>query len=265
MAKIAQVNNRLSAEYIDKKLNDNSKYIYKVVAVSFDGIPTQSSKIVSATTKPLPERVTSIVTTKKKPRKIELRWSTKATDIAYFNIYRSKSIGSGFKKIKSTNKRDYTDKIDQDGLALFYKISIVDKDGLEGEIQSVTGIQGSTLSKPLPPIITYAQFDPNSKKISLKWENQDNRVKSFILLKKEKSNKFSILNKVIAKEFKDLKVKSFVDNAVIPNMTYKYAILGVDEFGLISLPSPETIIITPEIVEIPNGTNPPTPNANVKQ
>jgi len=51
---IATIENRLNAEYIDLDLDDNEIFLYRLKAVTFDGIVSNVSKVASGTTKPLP-------------------------------------------------------------------------------------------------------------------------------------------------------------------------------------------------------------------
>lgn len=243
---IAKVPNRLSVEYIDNNLRDNASHSYKVYALTFNNIRSKPSKTIVAKTKPLPHRVTKITTTKNLPRKVNIIWSTSEDDISYFNIYRSSNTQKNFKHIGKTSSSDtsFTDIRQQDGAVYFYKISITDTDGLEGQTKDVTGVLGQTLGKPSTPIISYVQLVKKNE-VTIKWENHDKRIKSFTLIKKHINNSF--FSKAREEKFENIKGQVFKDGNIQPNFTYKYHIYGVDEFGIISLPSPESIIVIPKI------------------
>ena len=89
---IKTIKNRLNAEYIDLDLGDNEIFMYRIKAVTFDGLISNVSKITSATTKPLPGQIKALEATRDLPKKVQLSWGKSETkDVVSYNIYRSSS------------------------------------------------------------------------------------------------------------------------------------------------------------------------------
>ncbi|WP_281951093.1 fibronectin type III domain-containing protein [Nitrosophilus kaiyonis] len=228
---IAVVKNRLQAEYIDKNLKDNHIYFYRIRVRTFDGIVSSPSKVVKAFTKPRPKMVKGLKATKDLPKKIVLTWEPNSEpDIDHYNIYRS-PFSYGFiivhAKVKGTK---YVDLIGEDGVKRFYKVTAVDKDGLESFKQDIP-VMGTTLPKPQAPIIVSTNITPDG--VVIKWRKSDDRAVSYIVLKKEKQN---ILD---TKEYKytNIKTNSFIDRSIVPGVKYIYTVYSVDKFGIVSKPS----------------------------
>ncbi|KQI09707.1 ferrous iron transporter A, partial [Campylobacter coli CVM 41970] len=55
--KIAEVKNRLNAEFIDEDLKPEESFNYRIIAVGFDGVQSQPSSILNSTSKALPPQV----------------------------------------------------------------------------------------------------------------------------------------------------------------------------------------------------------------
>lgn len=228
---IAVVKDRLQAEYIDKGLKDNHIYFYRIRVRTFDGIVSPPSKVVKAFTKPRPKMVKGLKATKDLPKKIVLTWEpNQEEDIDHYNIYRS-PFSYGFiivhAKVKDTK---YVDLIGEDGVKRFYKVTAVDKDGLESFKQDVP-VMGTTLPKPQPPIIVSTNF--NNSFVTIKWRPGDDRAVSYIVTKEEKRG---VLDTKEYK-YKNIQTNSFIDRSIIPGAKYIYRVYAVDKFGIISKPS----------------------------
>ncbi|MCK5553521.1 MAG: fibronectin type III domain-containing protein [Deltaproteobacteria bacterium] len=116
-------------DFIDTKLADGTTYSYRVKAVDVDGLQSEFSEIISATTKAVPSRPKGIKAEGGKG-KITISWEANPEDdIARYHIYRKTPFG--FRKIGSTNGISYTDEKLKDGKTYTYKVSAVDRDGLE--------------------------------------------------------------------------------------------------------------------------------------
>lgn len=188
--KIASVEGRLQAEYIDLDLDDNVIYNYRVIAQTFDDIDSQASAIVKAQTKPLPEGILDLKVTNDLPRKIALTWqASESSDVIKYNIYRSTNANSFFDKIKVLDAQtlNFEDFINEDGKVYFYKVSSMDKDGLESDL-NINSVMGATLSKLNKPIITLAQIQ--GEKAILNWQPGDKRAVSYTIHKTIKENFF---------------------------------------------------------------------------
>ena len=245
--KIATLKGRLNAEYIDEGLEDNAIYLYRVRVETYDGIISTPSSVVKSVTKALPKAIEYISASKNLPKKIQVEWSaSKQKDLERYYLYRATDIDSSFKLIAKLYNNHYTDKIDADGKVYFYRVSVVDKDGLESKKDKHT-IMGMTLPKPDAPIITGIKLINSG--VELSWKTTDTRIKYFNILRKHRTNWFD----ESTKEFKNISQSSFVDKYIVPSSTYTYTVYGVDENGIVSQPSTEVKIKTAESDKISEG------------
>ncbi len=244
--KIAPIKNRLNVEFIDANLKDAQTYNYRLKAISFDGIESNPSEVVTATTKALPIAVTNLEATKEKPKKIMLTWKPSAQiDVVGYNIYTSDEADRGFKKIFTAGKDDNTfeHKIEENDKTNFYKVSTVDKDNLETDIKLLAPVMGKTLSSPLQPTITLAQITPNG--VILNWIKGDDRAATYNIYKTTKESFFQSAEKMI----KDVKALRFEDVDVIRGIEYSYEIESVDQFGLLSKRTKPAALSMPKLEE----------------
>ncbi|WP_457746976.1 fibronectin type III domain-containing protein [Sulfurimonas sp.] len=245
--KIATLKGRLHAEYIDEDLADNAVYLYRIRVETYDGIVSTPSQIVKSVTKALPKSVEYISATKDLPKMIKINWSpSKQKDFSQYYLYRGKDIDSSFELIAKLYNNNYTDKIDADGKVYFYRVGVVDKDGLESEHDKNT-IMGMTLPKPDAPVITGIKLIDSG--VELSWKKIDSRIKSYFIIRKHRTSWF----KETTKEYKNIFTNSFVDKNINPDSTYIYTVYGVDENGIVSKPSTEVKVKTAESNKIVDG------------
>lgn len=247
-SEIAKLDGRLNAEYIDKGLEDNHVYLYRVRVETFDGIISTPSAVVKTVTKALPSSITQISATKDLPKKITITWEkSQVKDFARYYLYRAQRSDGEYKLIAKLYNNIFTDKIEKDGENYFYRVGVVDKDGLESEHDKITAM-GMTLAKPLAPTFFEAQYVGGV--VRLTWKESDPRVKSYTVVRVAKEGWF----KESVKKYKNIKKNSFVDRNIKPNTKYTYRVYGVDENGIVSNASLEAVISTPEsdkIVDAP--------------
>jgi len=241
---LAKVYGRLNAEYIDEGLEDNHVYMYRVRVGTYDGIISTPSEIVKVVTKALPLPVKNIRATNSLPKKIKLNWSvSKAKDFYKYNLYRSEKLDGNYKLIANLYNNSYVDKIDEDGKVYFYRVSVVDKDGLESEHDKYS-VQGMTLNKPLAPAIVEAKL--LGDKIELVWSKTDPRSVAYLVTKEQKKGWFDESTEA----FDGLKSTVFIDKKIEPNSTYTYRVYSIDKYDITSEPSMAVKIVTPESQEI---------------
>ena len=157
---LATVNQRLSAEYLDTGLENNTTYQYRIKAFTFEDVESAPTKTLSAKTKPAPKSPTNVKASNNIPKKIFLTWSpSQNQDIIGYDIYRSSYSSFGFSKVTNVNSTttEYTDSVDDDGRTYYYRIIAVDKDNLESA-DNITATKGMSLPKPIRPTITSAQI-----------------------------------------------------------------------------------------------------------
>lgn len=239
---VATVDGRLQAEYIDKKLKDQYTYIYRIKSITYDNLTSKPSKEVKVITKALPMEVQNIRATTKLPKKIEIKWDeTKTKDFSTYRLYRSSSHDSWYSLLKELKTNFYVDNIEEDGKQYFYRVSVVDKDGLES-IYDKYSEMGTTLVKPKTPSLVAAEILDGKIKIS--WSKDDSRAKSYIVQKKYKVNLF----KWLTEDFEGIVDLSFIDKEVEAGKTYSYTVFSVDENSIKSEPSIEVVIKTDELL-----------------
>lgn len=242
---LKKVEGRYQAEYIDDGLKDNEIFLYRIKAVTFDKIISHPSDIVKAKTKPLPKAATNLKATTHLPKKIELSWNfSKTEDVVSYNIYTSSDNKGRFKllaNIKSSNNA-YAHLVNKDGKIMFYKITSIDKDGLETD-KSLTPIMGSTLAKPNKPTITLAQIQ--GEKAILNWISNDDRTVAYNIYKTI-SEGWGESKKIKIRNITDLR---YEDRDITRGVEYKYTIQAVDEFGLVSEETAQTSLTLPKLQE----------------
>ena len=242
--RIYKVRNRLSAEYIDTGLKDNTTYYYRIVSVTFNGIISNPSKIIEATTKALPTSITQANASQDIAKKIIVKWQTLDNDnIKGYNVFVSTNPNKYFKKIASTKKDDNTfvHEIHEDNKIRYYKIASFDKDKLQSDIKNIRPIIGRTLPKPKAPKITLGLIQ--GKTTILNWQDGDNRATSYIVYKTIQENLFQSKTKI----YKDIHNTRFQDSEIKRGIEYKYEVQSVDKNGLISNKTTPIILSLPTI------------------
>lgn len=237
----SKIEQRLSAEYIEYNLKDNSKHKYRVKAFSFEGVESAPSQVLEATTKAIPLPPTNLRVSNNIPKKIYLTWSASQTpDVVQYQIFRSTYKNFGFSKIQTlpSSILEYTDNINADSREYYYKIVALDKDGLESN-PDVDSVKGTTLAPPAKPIMTLAQIQGN--KAILNWRPGDDRSISYTVYKRVKKNMF--FSDTV--KFTNIKELRFEDNNITSGVEYNYSIQAVDEFGISSSSSDEAKLILP--------------------
>lgn len=224
---LAKVENRLSAEYIDKDLKPNESFKYRVFAVSFDEVKSKASIMVKSTTKALPPSIDHLKASTNGANKIIISWDSLAyEDFDYFNIYSKINAYLPERLIAKSVKNSYTDHIMAIDEKRLYAISMVDKDGLESKLSNF--VEGKTASLPKPPVIIACVSEAQG--IKIEWIKGDDRAVEFTL-KRYGNGKDA--------EFVGLKGNSFIDVTADPSKIYSYELMAVDKDGLISKPSKE--------------------------
>ena len=243
-SRIAKVHGRLNAEYIDLDLKDNFVYDYRVRVHTFDDIVSSPSQIVKVITKALPKGVSQITTTKTLPKKIKVTWDkSEVEDFALYYVYRAESVDGSYNLVAKLHNNEFVDKISEDGKSYFYRVSVVDKDGLESNHEKLS-MQGMTLQRPEAPAVVKA--NEVGKNVEITWNNIDPRSKSFVVTKSYKKSWID----TVSQDIQGIKGEKFIDKNVLPDTEYVYVIYGVDENGIKSEPSIERKIKTKESNEI---------------
>ena len=232
------IKGRLQAEYIDNNLDNNVVYKYRLLSYTFKDIQSIPSKIVIGQTKPLPNGIIDLRASKDLPKKIKLQWKPSTQeDIAYYVIYKNASSSGSFSKVVRLNKNTYAyDYLEaEDGKNIFFKVTAIDNDKLESSLNK-NPVMGITLNKPEKPVMTLAQITEN--KAILNWSRGDNRAKSYIVYKTIQTGYFDKQNI----KFTNISNLRFEDEEIVKGVEYKYSIQAVDEFGILSDKTEESLL-----------------------
>lgn len=230
-AEIKTIEGRLNAEYIDTDLKDGQVYYYRVRAITFDKLSTEPSETAKLVTKPLPPEIKNITATTNVPKAIALKWeASNLEDLSHYNIYRAASSNGNYAYRVKLTETTFTDTTKEDGEPFYYKVTAVDKDGLESPMGSLV-TQGMSLAKPHTPIAFDGKIYPNG--VDLQWTNDDPRIVSYTVIKTTKINWI----KRESVEINNIKESKFHDAGTKANTGYIYEVMGVDKDGIRSLPT----------------------------
>jgi len=235
---LATVEHRLSAEYIDTDVKSGGLYKYRVFAKTFDGALSLPSQIVEVNTKSLPLAAKSIYATKDLPKQIVVSWEAEEQkDFSHYKLYSSDKPDGSYISLYSGNEKKFIDKINEDGAVRYYRVGVIDKDGLESPYtQSATGF---TKPKPITPVFTLATIKEN--RVHLAWSSSEKESVTFKITKRWGN----FLNKQQI-SFKDIKGFSFEDKDVDLGQKYLYSIEAIDKDGISSKPSDEVELFVPK-------------------
>lgn len=233
--KIATIEGRLNAEYIDAGLKDNKVYRYRVKVKTYDGLVSQPSEIVEAGTKPLPIEIQNVTASTNVPKKIVLRWSPAVEkDFSYYKVYRALNPLLFYSYLAKTRDTKYEDLVNENGKSYYYFVTTVDKDGLESPRQA-SSIKGTSL--PIPQTVAIASSNNDGRSINITWETADNRAAKFNVIKEYNGKK---------KIFTAIRSNNFTDSDVIRGVEYTYKVIAIDKYGLASKDSESVIIEMPK-------------------
>ncbi len=235
---VSTVGPRLMAEYIDTNVQSGQVYNYRVIAKTFDGQLSLPSKIVQVKPKNLPMAIVDINATKTIPKRIVVQWKGPNQSFEAYQLYRAIKPDGTFEPILKTKETIYNDNITEDGAVRYYKVSVIDKDGLESTAQQVA--TGTT--KPLPPSPNFTQASITENKVQLAWDRPQYKEP----LKFRITKKWGTVNQ---KEsvIEDIPATVFVDTDVIPGTKYTYYVQSVDKDGLFSVPSDGAELSIPKL------------------
>lgn len=214
--KLATVNNRLSAEYLDD-VKPNLYAKYKVTALTYNGVESDASTEVEAISKILPPQIVNINVTTNLPKKIILTWDApKYDDFSHYKIYYSKASLLPFFELATTTDNSYEDNVADDGVSRYYYVTMIDKDGLESAKTGVN-VVGMSLDKPKAPALTGFELQ-NENTLKIKWISTDNRIKTYKLIKNSAEVASNIQNDY------------YIDTTYLAGDVYQ--VIGIDEFGI---------------------------------
>ncbi len=224
--KIAEVKNRLNAEFIDEDLKPEESFNYRIIAVGFDGVQSEPSSVLNSTSKALPPQVEHLNASLDGANKIVLTWDApKYKDFSYYKVYSTSSSLLPYTLLAKTEQNSYEDIVEGAAKSRYYKVTMVDIDGLESSMPK-NGVEGKTLGSPSSPSVILAQSTSDS--IELEWVDNDSRAVEYEV------RRYGGGQNAI---FKGIKEKRLKDIKALPGVEYSYEVIAIDSVGLRSEPS----------------------------
>jgi uncharacterized protein len=171
--------------FVDKKLKDNTKYIYTFEALDFFGTPSTKSDplTIFMRDKDAPKAPDSVYN-KLDGKKVFVKWKkrVKEFDLAGYNVYRTNQNDSDYAKINTelilAKDTMFTDVVSRFG-SYMYAVSAVDKDGNEG-VSNPYLIEVYDNEPPSQPKNLTIQAD--SGKLMLRWtKNPEEDVQGYLI------------------------------------------------------------------------------------
>ncbi len=233
--KVATVEGRLNAEYIDTELKDNTRYEYRLKAITFDDILSRATKSVVVTTQALPKPIEALTASQGKAGQITLTWrDAHQSDVLYYRVYRATRKNGTYTLVADKIKKlQYIDKKLEPAQKYYYKVVAVTPSHLEGSLKEVQSTLGTTMDAPRAPTNLVAMIE--NATVQLTWNSNDPRIVSYIMTKKTDTSLISSETK----QFKNIKKELMIDSSLKPGEHYTFSVQGVDKNGIVSAPSNE--------------------------
>ena len=230
---IATIEGRLNAEYIDENLKDNTRYEYRLRAITYNDIFSKPSKSVHVTTVALPSLVEGTSASQNIAGSIEVRWNNSdLSKLRYYRVFRSSSANGSYDLLADEQKGPlYRDKVTTPAQKYFYKVVGVNKEKLQGELKSTKATMGMTLNAPHAPTNLVAMVENST--VQLTWKSTDSRIVSYTVIKEVSKGFMSSETKA----FKNIKKTLKIDSSLKHGEAYTFSVVGVDKHGIVSAPS----------------------------
>lgn len=221
-SKIAEIKGRLSAEYIDTDVKSGKSYKYRIFVKTASGILSKPSQVFDSTTKNLPSQILNLQATTDVPKKIILTWDSSSNDdFAYYKVYSTSNKFLPYKYLAKTTQNSYEDLVNENGATKYYKITVVDKDGLESQRPDEPVI-GSTLNALTAPNINSIVSEGGS--VSVSWDMVDGARKYTVLRTGGSADQ----------SFANIFDTNLIDTSVEIGVKYKYSVIAIDQYGIAS-------------------------------
>ncbi|MEW6674993.1 MAG: hypothetical protein AB1348_03085 [Nitrospirota bacterium] len=251
---IAKIKDRITNNCLDTEgLNDSATYWYRISAYNKDGIETDMSDAVSATTRGIPPVPQGLTAKDREPRRASLKWDViKSPDdeIKGYLIFRSTEEKGEYKKIAEITNHEENLFIDKypslrDDTTYYYKIASYNSAGVSSDLSSPI----SSTTKALPHVPRGLLANSREvKQVTLMWEpNLEKDIKLYNLYRAVSGDKD--FEKIASVKSKTV----YVDTGLKDGTEYSYTIEAVDEDGLISELSPPVTAVTKPLPMKPTG------------
>ena len=174
--RVATLENKYTTHYLDKNLEANSQYAYKISTFTKNDFESRASNSVKITTLPNLQSVSLIQTISNMPRQIKVLWRPHSSPrVASYVIERTSPIESKWKKIVEIDKRYNVEYIDTklgDNKIFTYRIKSITFDGIISESSKIS----TATTKALPGQIKGLEVTKDlPKKIQLSWGESETK------------------------------------------------------------------------------------------
>ena len=249
--KVAKIAGKQSTSYMDRELQDQTTYLYRITAYNKENMETDLSEPFSATTRGKPPVPTGLSTRSGGARKVFLQWNpvnSPEDEVKGYMVYRAPENQGPYQKVTelSLGKNSFTDESPplQDNATYFYKISSFNS--VNAESLYPEAVSATTKAVPKAPAGLQAA-SREVKKVSLKWEkNPEEDIKEYIIYRKRPEEKdFSKL--------KSVKQTSYVDAGLKDGTESAYVVQALDQDNLASPLSPPVAASTKPVPQKPVG------------
>jgi len=227
---IDTVNDPVATHYVDKDLQPNTYYRYRVSCYTKDGrVSLASKEVVAKTTYSLPP-IQNLVAISNLPKKIKLTWSLYPQNkiIKYYAIYRSPDGTSNWENIGSENNSLAVEYIDYDIIdAKTYYYKVVGFTFEEVPTPPSNIAHGHSKPLPLTPKITVQPTTSEPRKIKIVWfdPNQNRKIVKYNIYT-------SYFKDALFTKHASTSKKYYIDNVQQDGKTVYYKVTAVDEDGL---------------------------------
>ena len=227
--RVATIDNKYTTHYLDKKLQPNSRYGYKIALLMEDGREAPASGSVEVQTLPNLESVSLIETISDLPRQIKVLWRPHTNlRVEKYIIQRSTPTKSKWKTIKTIRDRlkvEYIDTELGDNETYLYRIKVKTFD----KIISNPSVISQATTKALPGQISGLQATTHlPRKIQLSWGSSESiDVVSYNIYRASSANGYYSKIQVAPATH-----NRFDDIIEADGKIYFYKIISVDKDGL---------------------------------
>jgi fibronectin type 3 domain-containing protein/TolB-like protein len=226
--KIATVKyNWLSSQsYVDRGLEDNTTYYYKIQAVDTSNLPSPMSAPVEAATKPSPAKPRGLVAASDRARGVPLEWERNPEkDITKYLVFFTDRKGGAFLRLGSTPENRFIHRNLKDKSTYYYKIKALDRDNLESGFSNT--VSATTKPRPVQPTGLEAESGL-VKSVRLTWsQNPESDIDSYHIYRRAGA-------RGTYEEVGRSGSPIYVDRGLLDGQKYQYTIKAVDVEGLSS-------------------------------
>ncbi len=236
-ASVKKIAGREKAELPDKgKLEDGKTYYYRVASYNGADVKSAMSAVAQGSTKPVPARPSGLTGTKGEVKQTHLGWLPNAeSDIREYVVWRSDKADKGYSSVGKAKGASSNDVKLGDGATYYYRVTAVDKDGLE----SVPSESISITTKPLPLAPSGVRATATAGSVSVTWGKSptEDVVKYNVYVKGTFSD--SVAGTTDGASFE-------VTKDIKPDKSYAIYVKAVDKDGLESVASETVKVTTPK-------------------